>query len=41
MVKTMWETAQDINTRYKETSLGGLAVNVAVSIPECSAFSIN
>ncbi|TVQ24898.1 MAG: L-serine ammonia-lyase [Spirochaetaceae bacterium] len=35
VVKTMWETAQDMNTRYKETSLGGLAVNVAVSIPEC------
>lgn len=35
VVKTMWETAQDMNTRYKETSLGGLAVNVAVSLPEC------
>lgn len=35
VVKTMWDTAQDMNTRYKETSLGGLAVNVPVSIPEC------
>ncbi len=37
VVRTMWETAQDMNTRYKETSLGGLAVNVAVSVPECWA----
>ena len=35
VVRTMWETAQDMNTRYKETSLGGLAVNVAVSVAEC------
>lgn len=35
VVKTMWETAQDMNTRYKEPALGGLAVDVAVSIPEC------
>ncbi len=35
VVKTMWETAQDMNARYKETSLGGLAANVAVSVPEC------
>lgn len=35
VVRTMWQTAQDMNTRYKETSLGGLAVHVAVSIPEC------
>lgn len=35
VVRTMWQTAQDMNMRYKETSLGGLAVNVAVSVPEC------
>jgi L-serine dehydratase len=35
VVKTMWDTAQDMNHRYKETSLGGLAVNVPVSVPEC------
>ena len=35
VVKTLWDTAMDMNTRYKETSLGGLAVNVAVNIPEC------
>jgi len=27
-VKTMLETGRDMNTRYKETSQGGLAVNV-------------
>ncbi|MFW5693902.1 MAG: L-serine ammonia-lyase [Alkalispirochaeta sp.] len=35
VVRTMWATAQDMNDRYKETSLGGLAVNVSVRIPEC------
>ncbi len=28
VVKTMWETAKDMNTKYKETSEGGLAVGV-------------
>ncbi|MFD2550748.1 L-serine ammonia-lyase [Bizionia sediminis] len=28
VVKTMWETAQDMNSKYKETSEGGLAVSV-------------
>lgn len=35
VVKTMWETAQDMSTKYKETSLGGLATNIAVNVPEC------
>lgn len=35
VVKTMWETAQDMNTRYKETSDGGLAVNIPISLSEC------
>jgi L-serine dehydratase len=35
VIKTMWETAQDMNHKYKETSLGGLAVNIAISLPEC------
>jgi L-serine dehydratase len=35
VVRTMWSTAQDMNDRYKETSLGGLAVNVSVRVPEC------
>ncbi len=32
-VKSMWDTAQEMNSKYKETSEGGLAVNVAVA--EC------
>lgn len=28
VVQTMWETAKDMNTKYKETSEGGLAVSV-------------
>ena len=35
VVKTMWETAQDMNSKYKETSDGGLAVNIPLSLPEC------
>jgi len=33
VVSTMWETAKDMNTRYKETSEGGLAV--AVGLADC------
>lgn len=35
VIKTMWETAQDMNTKYKETSDGGLAINIPISLPEC------
>lgn len=35
VVKTMWETALDMNTKYKETSDGGLAVNVPLGLSEC------
>lgn len=31
VIETMWDTAQDMNTKYKETSEGGLAVNVGLS----------
>jgi L-serine dehydratase len=31
----MWDTAQDMNGKYKETSEGGLAFNLPVIIPEC------
>jgi L-serine dehydratase len=31
VVQTMWETAQDMSSKYKETSEGGLAVNVGIS----------
>ncbi len=35
VIKTMWQTALDMNTKYKETSQGGLAANIAISVPEC------
>ncbi|MEW7279744.1 L-serine ammonia-lyase [Aquimarina sp. 2201CG1-2-11] len=31
VIETMWETAQDMNTKYKETSEGGLAIKVNLS----------
>lgn len=33
VIETMWQTAQDMNHKYKETSEGGLAV--AVNIADC------
>jgi L-serine dehydratase len=35
VIKTMWDTAKDMNSKYKETSDGGLAVNVPISLSEC------
>jgi len=35
VVKTMWETALDMNTKYKETADGGLAVNIPLGLSEC------
>lgn len=35
VIRTMWETALDMNHKYKETADGGLAVNVPLSLPEC------
>ncbi len=35
VIKTMWETAKDMNHKYKETSLGGLATQVSIVVPEC------
>jgi L-serine dehydratase len=34
-ITTMRDTGRDMMSKYKETSRGGLAVNVAVNIPEC------
>ncbi len=31
VINTMWETAKDMNSKYKETSTGGLAVGVFLS----------
>ena len=33
VVDTMWQTAKDMNSKYKETSQGGLAV--AVNMSDC------
>ena len=35
VIKTMWETALDMNSKYKETADGGLAETVPLSLPEC------
>lgn len=35
VIKTMWDTAKDMDHKYKETSDGGLAINVPLSLPEC------
>jgi L-serine dehydratase len=35
VIKTMKQTALDMHEKYKETSEGGLAVNVSVVVPEC------
>jgi L-serine dehydratase len=35
VIKTMWDTAKDMNNKYKETSDGGLAVNIPLSLSEC------
>jgi L-serine dehydratase len=31
VINTMWETAKDMNSKYKETSQGGLAIRVALA----------
>lgn len=35
VIKTMKDTAEDMNSKYKETADGGLAVNIPVSLSEC------
>ena len=35
VVKTMWDTAKDMNHKYKETAEGGLAINIPIALPEC------
>ena len=34
-IKTMRNTAEDMNSKYKETAEGGLAMHIPVSIPDC------
>jgi L-serine dehydratase len=35
VINTMWDTARDMNFKYKETAEGGLAVNVPLGLKEC------
>jgi L-serine dehydratase len=35
VIQTMWNTAKDMNSKYKETADGGLAVNVPLGLSEC------
>ena len=35
VIRSMWETALDMNNKYKETSEGGLAVQIPVNVIEC------
>jgi L-serine dehydratase len=35
VISTMWHTAQDMNSKYKETSDGGLAVQIPLGLKEC------
>ncbi|MEJ7913616.1 MAG: L-serine ammonia-lyase [Chitinophagaceae bacterium] len=35
VVETMWNTAKDMNSKYKETAEGGLALNIPLSLSEC------
>jgi L-serine dehydratase len=35
VIRSMWATALDMNTKYKETSEGGLALLIPVNLSEC------
>jgi L-serine dehydratase len=35
VIRTMWSTAQDMNSKYKETSDGGLATQIPLGLKEC------
>ncbi len=35
VIKTMWETALDMNSKYKETADGGLALQIPLGLSEC------
>ena len=35
VIRSMWATAQDMSTKYKETSEGGLAIQIGVNLTEC------
>ena len=35
VIKTMWDTAKDMNFKYKETGEGGLALHIPLGLKEC------
>lgn len=35
VIESMWETARDMSSKYKETAEGGLAVNIPINVIEC------
>ncbi len=35
VINTMWQTAKDMNYKYKETAEAGLAIHVSVGLSEC------
>ena len=35
VIRTMWDTAVDMSSKYKETAEGGLAIKVPLNLPEC------
>ncbi|MEY3921161.1 MAG: hypothetical protein RL634_922, partial [Bacteroidota bacterium] len=35
VIETMWQTALDMNHKYKETADGGLAIQISINLPEC------
>jgi L-serine dehydratase len=35
VIKTMWNTALDMSVKYKETSDGGLAIQIPIALAEC------
>ncbi len=35
VIETMWHTALDMDSKYKETSEGGLAAGIAINVIEC------
>ena len=35
VIRTMWNTAKDMDLKYKETAEGGLAVHIPISLSEC------
>jgi L-serine dehydratase len=34
-ISSMWQTALDMNSKYKKTAEGGLALQIAVNVTEC------